>query len=592
MVVHKAVEVILEVLHVLVFKYLKPYRVTAAIALFFMLIELAVELTQPILIAKVIDTGIMKKDLGNVLQWGSVMLGISFISFSGSIIGSFYAAHTSQSFGYSLRVNVFKKIQSFSFANFNQFPTASLITRMTNDITQIQNAVFTSLRIMLRAPLMVITGTIMALLVDVQLGLFLAIVIPFLIAFLIWVMNTGGRMFRTVQQNLDYVNKVMRENLSAIRLIKALLRATFENNRFTKAADNLKKQTVSALRLMETTMPILILVMNLSICGILWFGHLQIITGAVKVGEVVAIINYGTRITGAFSPFSFIIMLFSRAKASAKRVSKVLEAEIDLKDSADAMPITKEINGEVLFHQVSFRYPGTEKKVLNNLSFVVHPGETVAILGVTGSGKSSIFQLVPRLYDVNDGVVLIDGLDIRKMKLSALRKQIGYVPQEALLFTGTIKENIAWGKENATVEEIIEAAKHAQIHYTIVRLPNGYDTVLGQKGVNLSGGQKQRLSIARALVRHPKILMLDDSTSALDLKTEAKLLKALKDYHCTTFIITQKVATALEADHILLIENGELISEGTHEECLEASPLYQQIYESQFGKGESLCLNK
>jgi ATP-binding cassette, subfamily B, multidrug efflux pump len=577
---------------VLVFKYLKPYRVTAAVALVFMFIELIVELSQPVLIAKVIDTGIMKRDLGNVLYWGVVMLGISLISFIGSVIGSFFAAHTSQSFGYSVRVNVFKKIQSFSFANFNQFPTSSLITRMTNDITQIQNTVFMSMRIMFRAPLTVIFGTMMALLVDVKLGLFLAVVIPFLVAFLIWAMNTGGRMFRSVQENLDFVNKVMRENLSAIRLIKALLRAAFENKRFNKAADDLKKRTVSALRLMETTMPILILVMNLCILGILWFGHIQIDTGTVKVGEVVAIINYATRITTAFTPLSFIIMAFSRAKASAGRVSKVLEAEIDLKDAVDASPITQEVTGKVAFHRVGFKYPGTKKEVLKNMSFVVHPGETVAIMGATGSGKSSLFQLIPRLYDVTDGAVLLDDRDVRNLLLRDLRKQIGYVPQEALLFTGTIRENIAWGKENASLEEIIEAAKHAQIHETITQLPNGYETVLGQKGVNLSGGQKQRLSIARALVRHPKILMLDDSTSALDLKTEERLLQALKRYHCTTFIITQKVATAMETDHILLIEDGELLTEGTHRELLENVPLYQQIYESQLGKGVTPCLNK
>ncbi|MGV3487326.1 MAG: ABC transporter ATP-binding protein [Tuberibacillus sp.] len=570
-----------------VFKYLKPLRWTAAIALFFMLVELMVELFQPLLIAKVIDTGIMTKDLGNVLYWGSIMLGISLVSFIGSIIGSFFAAHTSQSFGYSVRIHVFKKIQSFSFANFNQFPTSSLITRMTNDITQIQNTVFTSLRIMLRAPLTVVIGTVMALLVDVKLGLFIAVVIPFLIIFLIWAMNKGGRMFRTVQEKLDFVNRVMRENLSAMRLIKALLRADFENKRFTEAADDLKKRTISTLRLMETTMPILILVMNLSIIGVLWFGHLQIDTGDVKVGEVVAIINYATRITGAFSPLSWIIMLISRAMASAGRISKVLEADIDLKDSDASLPMSRDFKGKVSFENVSFLYPGTDKMVLRQMSFVVQPGETVALMGATGSGKSSLFQLIPRLFDVTDGAVLLDDQDVRHMKFSDIRRQIGYVPQEALLFTGTIRENIAWGKEDANIDEIIEAAKNAQIHETIIHLPNGYDTILGQKGVNLSGGQKQRLSIARALIRRPKILMLDDSTSALDLKTEAQLLSALKEYHCTTFIITQKVTTAMEADHILLIEDGELLDEGTHNELLKQSSLYRKIYESQLGRGET-----
>jgi len=569
----------------LVFKYLKPLRWTAAIALCFMLIELMVELMQPLLIAKVIDTGILKKDLGQILLWGSVMLGISLVSFIGSIIGSFYAAHTSQTFGYSLRVAVFKKIQSFSFANFNQFPTSSLITRMTNDITQIQNTVFTSLRIMLRAPLTVVIGTVMALLVDVKLGLFIAVVIPFLIAFLIWAMNKGGRMFRKVQEKLDFVNRVMRENLQAIRLIKALLRSDYENRRFEEAADDLKKRTVSTLRLMETTMPVLTLVMNLSIIGILWFGHGQIQAGTVKVGEVVAIINYATRITAAFSPLSWIIMAVSRAMASAGRISKVLAAEIDLKEADTTFAAIPNFKGKVSFENVSFRYPGTDKMVLQNVSFTVNPGETVAVMGATGSGKSSLFQLIPRLYDVTEGGVFLDDTDVRHLTFAEIRRQIGYAPQEALLFTGSVRDNIAWGKPDATFEEIIEAAKNAQIHETIIHLPDGYDTNLGQKGVNLSGGQKQRLSIARALVRRPKILLLDDSTSALDLKTEAKLLSALKIYQCTTFIITQKVTTAMEADRILLIDDGALLAEGTHGELLKTTPLYQKIYESQLGKG-------
>ncbi|WP_425426251.1 ABC transporter ATP-binding protein [Tuberibacillus calidus] len=569
----------------LVFKYLKPLRWTAAIALCFMLIELMVELMQPLLIAKVIDTGILKKDLGQILLWGSVMLGISLVSFIGSIIGSFYAAHTSQTFGYSLRVAVFKKIQSFSFANFNQFPTSSLITRMTNDITQIQNTVFTSLRIMLRAPLTVVIGTVMALLVDVKLGLFIAVVIPFLIAFLIWAMNKGGRMFRKVQEKLDFVNRVMRENLQAIRLIKALLRSDYENRRFEEAADDLKKRTVSTLRLMETTMPVLTLVMNLSIIGILWFGHGQIQAGTVKVGEVVAIINYATRITAAFSPLSWIIMAVSRAMASAGRISKVLAAEIDLKEAETTIASIPNFKGKVSFENVSFRYPGTEKLMLKNVSFTVNPGETVAVMGATGSGKSSLFQLIPRLYDVTEGGVFLDDTDVRHLTFAEIRRQIGYAPQEALLFTGSVRDNIAWGNPDATFEEIIEAAKNAQIHETIIHLPDGFDTILGQKGVNLSGGQKQRLSIARALVRRPKILLLDDSTSALDLKTEAKLLSALKNYQCTTFIITQKVTTAMEADRILLIDDGALLAEGTHGELLKATPLYQKIYESQLGKG-------
>ncbi|MFD3448239.1 ABC transporter ATP-binding protein [Microbacteriaceae bacterium 4G12] len=567
-----------------ILSFLKPYRLQMIIALFLMFVELAVELVQPLLIAKIIDNGIVKRDLSAVMQWGGIMIGISVIAFIAGIINSFYASHASQSFGYDVRKSVFEKIQSFSFTNFSQFPTSSLITRMTNDITQIQNTVFMSLRIMLRAPLLVIGSTIMALIVNIKLAFFFVIVIPLLLAFLMRAMKKGGRLFRSVQGKLDKVNSVMRENLLATRLIKLLVRRDYEQKRFTKASKELKDKTVSVFWLMETTMPILLVVMNISLLGILWFGNIQVGIGEAKVGAVVAIVNYATRITAAFTPLSFIMMAFARAKASAERISEVLETQVDLVDREDASATKQVTEGKVEFNHVSFRYPHTDSSVLHDISFVARSGQTVAILGATGSGKSSLFQLIPRLYDVNDGVVFIDNQDIRTMEMKHLRKQIGFVPQEALLFTGTIKENIAWGKEDASMEDIIEAAKSAQIHETICKLPKQYDTKLGQKGVNLSGGQKQRLSIARALVRKPKILLLDDSTSALDLKTEAKLLQALKQYTCTTFIITQKISTAIEADTILLLEDGMLIEEGDHHSLLKKSFLYQQIFQSQFGE--------
>lgn len=570
-----------------ILSFLKPYRIAVAVGLVLMLVELSVELLQPLLMAKIIDAGILAKDLSTVMKWGGIMVGISLMAFLGGVINSFFASHVSQSFGYDVRISLFKKIQSFSFTNFNQFPTASLITRMTNDITQIQNTVFMSLRIMLRAPLSILGAAILALVVDFKLGLYLAVVIPLLILFLIWAMNKGGRLFRTVQEKLDGVNSVMRENLIGMRLIKALLRRSHELKRFTTASDNLKKQTVSALRLMETTAPVLLLVMNLGILGVLWLGNIQVNNGEAQVGEVVAIVNYATRITASLSPLSFIIMAFSRAKASSRRVMNVLETEIDLVDSEEPTPSSfPAIDGKVVFERVSFHYPNTVPPVLTEISFVAQPRQTVAILGATGSGKSSLFQLIPRLYDVDDGAVLIDDQDVRTMKLESLRKKMGFVPQEALLFTGTVRENIAWGKENASMEEIIEAAKASQIHETICKLPKQYETKLGQKGASLSGGQKQRLSIARALVRKPRLLLLDDSTSALDLKTEAKLLQALRKYTCTTLIITQKISTAIEADKILLLEDGKLLTEGTHSDLLGKSLLYQQIFQSQFGKEE------
>ncbi|RFU69502.1 ABC transporter ATP-binding protein [Bacillus sp. V59.32b] len=567
-----------------IFSFLKPYKLPIAVALSLMLVELSVELIQPILMAKIIDDGISQKDLSTVYLWSGVLVGLSVLAFICGIANSFVSSHVSQGFGYDVRKGLFEKVQSFSFTNLDKIPTSSLITRMTNDVSALQNTVFMGLRIMLRAPLLVIGGTIMALLVNFRLSFILLVSIPIIIFFLIWIMNRAGKLFKSVQEKLDHVNGVMRENLTGMRLIKAFLRKEYEINRFENASEQLKKKMVASFRLIETTMPILLLVMNLSIIIILWFGREQIAAGDMNVGELVAIINYATRITASFSMFSWLIMALSRARASSQRINEVFDTEVDLLDSIDVEASAEIRTGKVEFKSVSFRYPTTEVPVLRDISFTAGSGDTVAIMGATGSGKTSLFQLIPRLYDPDDGEVLVDGRNVKQIQLDSLRKQIGVVPQEAHLFTGTVHENISWGKASASDEAIIEAAINAQIHETIMKLPMQYDTMLGQKGVNLSGGQKQRLSIARALVREPRILLLDDSTSALDLKTEARLLHALKKYSCTTLIITQKISTARKADLILLIEDGSLIAKGTHEQMLKGNALYQKIYQSQFGE--------
>ncbi|MEW8971525.1 ABC transporter ATP-binding protein [Mesobacillus jeotgali] len=572
-----------------IFSFVKPYRIPIAIALSLMLVELAVELVQPLLIAKIIDEGIIARDLDTVIKWGGVMLGISFLAFASGITNSFIAAHAGQSFGFDLREKLFAKVQDFSFTNFSHFPSSSLITRITNDVTQLQNTFFMSLRIAMRAPLLVIGGIIMAMMVHAKLALPFVIIIPPLLIFLIWIMTKAGGLFKSVQKRLDRVNGVMRENLVGMRLIKAFARGKYEGTRFEKANNKLQERTVFALRVTEVTIPVLLLFMNLSVIAVLWFGKIDVQSGSVSVGEVVAIVNYAARITAAFSMFSWIIMVFSRARASSERVTDVLNEEIDLEDtikSQDAYEISK---GEIEFDQVSFQFPDTNIPILQDLSFKIEQGETVAVLGATGAGKTAMFQLIPRLYDVTSGEIRIDGRNIKELKLKSLREGIGYVPQEAMLFTGSIKENLAWGKQDATEEELVKAAADAQIHETVQKLPKQYDTLLGQKGVNLSGGQKQRLSIARALIKNPKILLLDDSTSALDLKTEARLLDAISKYKCTTVIITQKISTAKEADKILLLENGSIIGYGDHETLLKQSSLYQAIYNSQFGEVKAGC---
>lgn len=567
-----------------IFTFLKKYRFAAGIALLLMLMELTVELLQPFIISKIIDDGIGQDDLSVVLKWGGILIGCSVIAFSVGIFSSFYASHVSQSFGFDLRERLYDKVQSFSFANFNRFPESSLITRLTNDVMQLQNTVFMGLRIMLRAPLLVIGSIVMAFVVQPKLALWLAAAVPFLGIFLLWVLKKGAALFQSVQMQLDQVNGVMQQNLIGMRIVRVFVRMKHESKRFSQSSGQLKDRTVAALRLTEMTMPIILLVMNASVMAVLWFGRVELDRNGATAGEVIAIVNYATRTTAALSIMSMIVVNFSRARASAQRIEEVLLTDIDLKDSQESDAAVTLQNGHVAFEHVSFLYPDTQQRVLNDISFAAKPGQRIAIMGATGSGKSSLIQLIPRLYDVQDGTIRVDGTDNRRMKLDLLRKQIGYVPQEVMLFTGTVEQNIRWGKDDATLEEIIEAAKLAQIHDTIMKLPQQYDTIVGQKGVNLSGGQKQRLTIARALVRKPVILLLDDSTSALDVQTEAALLHAIKQMNCTTFLITQKISSTVGADTILLLDEGELLAQGTHEQLIRESSLYRKIYDSQFGK--------
>lgn len=569
----------------MVFSILKKYRVAAIAALVMMLIELTVELIQPLLISKIIDDGIQKGDLPVVWMWGGVLLGSAGIAFIAGIASSFFAAHTSQGLGYDLRDKLYDKVQSFSYSLFNRFATSSLITRLTGDVTQIQETVFMALRFMTRVPLLVTGSIIMALVVNVKLGVLLVLTVPALFIFIAWMMRRAADAFRSVQQKLDAVNGVIQENLTGIRLIRVFVRMGHEIHRFARTSGELMSTTVSTLRLTEITMPFILLVMNAGIMAVLWFGRSDIAAGSASVGEVVAVINYSLRCIGAMSALSWIVVAFSRGRASAQRAQEVLQTEDREADQKNGQRSAKKrIEGDVEFEQVSFSYPGSDIDVLTDISFRARAGERIAIMGATGSGKSSLVQLIPRLYEPDKGTVKVDGMDVGSIWADDLRGSIGYVPQEVLLFSGTVRENIAWGREGATLEEIQEAARRAQIHDTIERLPSGYDTMLGQRGVNLSGGQKQRLSIARALVRKPAILILDDSTSALDVRTEAALLDALKDLSCTTFIITQKISSTTSADLILLLDDGRLIGKGNHEALMESSPLYRRIYESQYGE--------
>jgi ATP-binding cassette subfamily B protein len=598
-----------------VLRYLKPYRLAAGIALILMLVELVVELWHPVLMARIIDEGILVRDTDAVLRIGAWMTLLALLGFAAGIVNSYFAAHVSQGFAYDVRAGMYERVQFFPYAVFNRFSAATLMTRMTSDVSQVQNAVFMSLRVMMRAPLIMAGGLFMALALSVRLGLILLLISPVLFTVLVWMMSRGFRLFQAVQARLDRTNGLLRENLLGMRLIRLMVRYARERERFTQANEDLMTRTISAIRVVELTVPALLMVMNVSILLLLWFGSAEVRGGRAEVGEIVAVVNYATRIMAAFSMLSWIVTALARAKASAGRIAEVLRTEeretavradggqaegaasaaIVGKRNADSPAAVgkdgrvpsgapRAEGAEIAFENVTYRYPGTSEPALKGITFTIKPGQTAAVLGATGSGKSTLIQLIPRLFDPDEGAVRIDGRDVRTCDPAWLRSGIGYAPQEALLFSGTVRDNLLWGKADATREEIVEAARIAQIHETIMRLPEQYETVIGQKGANLSGGQKQRLAVARALVRKPGALLLDDSTSALDAKTEAALLAALKDLQSTILLVTQKISAAMRADVILILEDGRLQAMGTHEELLRTSPLYARIVRSQYGE--------
>ncbi|PLT44265.1 ABC transporter ATP-binding protein [Paenibacillus sp. FSL W8-1187] len=562
---------------------LGKYRLSAGVALFMMLLELAVELSQPFIISRIIDAGIRAGDTGVVWMWGGVLAGGALLAFAAGIIGSYYAAYAAQGFGYDLRERLYAKVQGFAFETFSRFASSSLITRLTGDVSQVQETIFMALRFMTRIPLVVAGSVIMAMVVNLKLGLMLAASVPPLLLFVWWMIRRAGRLFQLVQQRLDRVNGVIQENLTGIRLIRVFVRMDQENRRFREASGELMRGTVGALRLTETTLPFIMLLVNAAILAILWFGRLDIASGTATEGETVAVVNYALRTIGAMSMLAWIAAMFSRAGASAGRIREVLRSG-DAASSAERAGVERLAGADVEFKNVSFTYPDSDRATLEDISFRAPAGSRIAILGATGSGKSALAQLLLRLYDADAGEVRVGGTDVRRLDVRSLRGSIGYVPQEAVLFSGTVRENIAWGRPEATDAQIAEAARAAQLHETILNLPQGYETRLGQRGVNLSGGQKQRLSIARALVREPQLLVLDDSTSALDVKTEAALLGELEALRCTTFLITQKIASTASADLILLLDEGRLIASGAHAELLRGSGLYRRIVESQAGK--------
>ena len=566
-----------------VYSYAAKYKWLIVVALFFMFIELIIELIQPLFIQEVIDNGILSNDINHVILYLLIMTGVSIIAFLAGIFNTYFTSHLTNMFGYDLRMAIFTRIQHFTLSTFSKYSTSSLITRLTQDVLQTEMLLFMSLRILLRAPLLVIGSLFMSFMVNPTLGFYLSLLTPILVVFLFFTARKGAAIFLRVQHWLDRINRYIQQNLEAVRLIKANDRGQFETNKFAKIAGKLRDDTTFALRLMESILPVLLIIMNGSLLLVLWVASDLLSNNSVAVGEIVAVINYALRMQGGFSMFAFLIIATSRAKASSDRIKDVLESPIAKQDSPQYAE--SESEGYVSFKNVSFKYPNSSKYVLKNISFDIHDNENFVIMGGTGSGKSTLISLIPNMYDPTDGEVLVNGREVREWPTQDLRQTIGYVPQSAVLFTGSIYDNLLWGNLKAEEDEVMLSSEKAQIHDNIMSFDENYQTPVGQMGVTLSGGQKQRLSIARALVRKPAILILDDSTSALDVKTENNLWDALSSEKVTRIIITQKISTAMTADRVLLMDDGEVSAIGTHEELLETSSLYNEIYESQMTGG-------
>lgn len=562
-----------------IFSYVKPYKVPATIALLLMLFELVVELSQPLIMAKIINDGIIANEPAAIMQWGAVLLVLALTAFLAGIINSYFSAHTAQSFGFDVRNALFQKIQAFSMATYHKFPTSVLITRLTSDIANIQQVLFMLLRVMARTPLAIIGSLVLAFMVNAKLAALLLIVAPIIAVFLFTIVIKGIKLFGKVQGSLDGVNRMLQENLQAIRLVKAYLRGQYEASRFEKVARRLKIDAVKAMRTMELIQPVVLLIMNMTLLVILWLGATYIANATMNIGDVVAVVNYTMRITMTFTMFVFITILFARAKASSERVAEILTLQEGIEVPHQTIDVATEASGTIRFEDVSFSYG--HDTVLQNINFSLAAGEKLAIIGATGSGKSTLLQLLLRFYEPTAGTIRVNGIAVNDWSRTLLRQEIAYVPQRAMLFTGSIFYNMRWGNENASDEAIYHAAKQAQIATSIEGFENGYDTIIGQKGVNLSGGQKQRLSIARALLRKSPILVLDDSTSALDVKTEQALWRALEDEHATMLVVTQKITTAQGADKILLLDKGKQLAFGTPQELEQSSQMYRDIAASQ-----------
>ncbi|MDL2278537.1 ABC transporter ATP-binding protein/permease [Parabacteroides sp. OttesenSCG-928-G07] len=563
---------------------LRQYLGSLLLSPVLVLISVACETIQPYYMSKIVDDGILPKELNVITQTGMLMVLFAVIGLIASVINIYVSSNTSIRFGTDLRTSLFHKIEQLAFPDIDRFSSASLITRLTNDVTRIQQVILMSMRIMLRAPMLLVMSLFFIVRINTDLALVLAASIPILALAIFFILRKGFPFFLIVQQKIDALNSVVRENLINIRVVKSFVREEFESKKFVQSSEDLRDIVIKASNTVVAIFPVMQLVMNLSLLAILWFGGGMVIDGNLKVGELISFVNYLMQVLMSLMMLSMVIMTIARASASSGRVVEVLDAEPSLVNTPEGLQHTHRINqGKVVFKNVNFRYPGGENDVLRHINFQAEPGETIAVVGSTGSAKSSMVQLIPRLYDVTNGEVLIDNINVKSYHLDELHQNIGMVLQKNELFTGTILENLRWGNPEATEEAVQEAAKAAEAHDFITSFTEGYQTLLGRGGVNLSGGQKQRICIARALLRKPKILILDDSTSAVDSETELKIRSNLNNLlnNTTVFIITQRIHTMQSADKVIVLEDGEIDAMGTPEELMLKSAIYQEIYNSQ-----------
>lgn len=568
-------------------KFLKPYSTPLIGVLLLLFFQSLSDLYLPNLMSKIVDSGVIKGDTNYILKIGAIMLGVAFFSAICTIIAGFISSKVATKFGRNLRKDMFSKVENFSLGEVDKIGTASLITRTTNDINQLQQVLTIFLRMMVTAPIMCIGGIIMAVSKNAKLSLILIVIIPLLMSILGLIGKKSIPLFKSMQVKLDKLNLIVRENLTGIRVIRAFNRINTEKTRFDESNSDLTNTAIKVNKLMALLMPIMMLILNLSAIAILWFGGIQIDNLSMNIGDLMAFIQYIMQILSSFLMFSMMFILLPRASASSERINEVLDLQISIKN-IDAPKACENIKGYVEFKNVSFSYPGAESPALSNISFISKPGEITAIIGGTGSGKSTLASLIPRFYDITEGELLIDNVDIRKMHQNILRNKIGFVPQKAVLFSGSIKDNLRYGKEDATEEELKHAASIAQATEFISNMKDGFESYISQGGTNVSGGQKQRLAIARALVRQPEIYVFDDSFSALDFKTDAKLRAALKDEtkNSTVIIIAQRVSSIIDADRIIVLDEGKIVGMGTHKELLKSCDIYNEIVSSQLSKEE------